>query len=224
MTASRQVWEVCNIYRARENRDSRDSVPARIGTPGTHPPARVGTPGTLSRRVLGLPGLTPSARRDSRNPLQRARARVGTSEMFPSVESPLRGGHLRHPGAGARWDSRRNPRVPGVSSREEEAVLGVFWGVYPHLRPCVPTPGSCCARRDSSAREFGQVSREREREGVRSAHPGRGAFEKMEVTNRWDGEAESQWIVAARLLYHLQYLVPYLSRLQRIHLPDRVEL
>ena len=45
-----------------------------------------------------------------------------------------------------------------------------------------------------------------------------------EVTNRWDGEAESQWIVAARLLYHLQYLVPYLSRLQRIHLPDRVEL
>jgi hypothetical protein len=45
-----------------------------------------------------------------------------------------------------------------------------------------------------------------------------------EVTNRWDGEAESQWIVAARLLYHLQYLVPYLSRLQRIHLPDRLEL
>ena len=45
-----------------------------------------------------------------------------------------------------------------------------------------------------------------------------------EVTNRWDGEAESQWIVAARLLYHLQYLVPYLSRLQRIHLPDRVKL
>ena len=45
-----------------------------------------------------------------------------------------------------------------------------------------------------------------------------------EVTNRWDGEAESQWIVAARLLYHLQYLVPYLSRLQRIHLPDRLKL
>jgi hypothetical protein len=44
------------------------------------------------------------------------------------------------------------------------------------------------------------------------------------VTNRWDGEAESQWIVAARLLYHLQYLVPYLSRLQRIHLPDRLKL
>ena len=37
-------------------------------------------------------------------------------------------------------------------------------------------------------------------------------------------EAESQWIVAARLLCHLQYLVPYLSRLQRIHLPDRLEL
>lgn len=36
-------------------------------------------------------------------------------------------------------------------------------------------------------------------------------------------EAESQWIVAARLLCHLQYLVPYLSRLQRIHLPDRLE-
>ena len=42
--------------------------------------------------------------------------------------------------------------------------------------------------------------------------------------NLWDGEAESQWIVAARLLCHLQYLVPYLSRLQRIHLPDRLEL
>lgn len=47
---------------------------------------------------------------------------------------------------------------------------------------------------------------------------------EREVTNRWDGEAESQWIVAARLLYHLQYLVPYLSRLQRIHLPDRLKL
>lgn len=47
---------------------------------------------------------------------------------------------------------------------------------------------------------------------------------ERKVTNRWDGEAESQWIVAARLLYHLQYLVPYLSRLQRIHLPDRVKL
>ena len=47
---------------------------------------------------------------------------------------------------------------------------------------------------------------------------------KWGVTNRWDGEAESQWIVAARLLCHLQYLVPYLSRLQRIHLPDRLKL
>lgn len=46
----------------------------------------------------------------------------------------------------------------------------------------------------------------------------------LKVTNRWDGEAESQWIVAARLLYHLQYLVPYLSRLQRIHLPDHLKL
>lgn len=36
--------------------------------------------------------------------------------------------------------------------------------------------------------------------------------------------AESQWIVAARLLCHLQYPATYLSRLQRIHLPDRLEL
>ena len=47
---------------------------------------------------------------------------------------------------------------------------------------------------------------------------------RKEVTNRWDGEAESQWIVAARLLYRLQYRVPYLSRLQRIYLPDGMEL
>jgi hypothetical protein len=47
---------------------------------------------------------------------------------------------------------------------------------------------------------------------------------RWEWENLWDGEAESQWIVAARLLCHLQYLVPYLSRLQRIHLPDRLEL
>lgn len=51
-----------------------------------------------------------------------------------------------------------------------------------------------------------------------------GSRKGAEVTNRRDGEAESQWIVAARLLYHLQYLVPYLSRLQRIHLPDRLKL
>ena len=44
------------------------------------------------------------------------------------------------------------------------------------------------------------------------------------VTNRWDGEAESQWIVEARLLCHLQYLIPYLSCLQRIHLPIRLKL
>ena len=36
--------------------------------------------------------------------------------------------------------------------------------------------------------------------------------------------AESQWIVAARLLCHLQYPATYLSRLQRIHLPNRLEL
>jgi hypothetical protein len=62
------------------------------------------------------------------------------------------------------------------------------------------------------------VAREMGVKSPGSWEPGR------EVTNRWDGEAESQWIVAARLLYHLQYLVPYLSRLQRIHLPDRLEL
>jgi len=36
--------------------------------------------------------------------------------------------------------------------------------------------------------------------------------------------AESQWIVAARPLCHLQYPVAYLSRLQRILLNDRLEL
>ena len=63
-------------------------------------------------------------------------------------------------------------------------------------------------------------------EGLEAWKRGRGTPEcgSWKVTNRWDGEAESQWIVAARLLYHLQYLVPYLSRLQRIHLPDRLEL
>jgi hypothetical protein len=49
-------------------------------------------------------------------------------------------------------------------------------------------------------------------------------IDSLRRENLWDGEAESQWIVAARLLCHLQYLVPYLSRLQRIHLPDRLEL
>lgn len=51
-------------------------------------------------------------------------------------------------------------------------------------------------------------------------------------TPRWNARgdksvrrrAESQWIVAARLLCHLQYPATYLSRLQRIHLPDRLEL
>ncbi|BBN11781.1 hypothetical protein Mp_5g14690 [Marchantia polymorpha subsp. ruderalis] len=37
-------------------------------------------------------------------------------------------------------------------------------------------------------------------------------------------KAESQRIEAARLLCCLQYLVPYSSRLQRIHLPNRLEL
>ncbi|PSE96150.1 hypothetical protein C7G88_18870, partial [Acinetobacter baumannii] len=36
--------------------------------------------------------------------------------------------------------------------------------------------------------------------------------------------AESQWIVAARPLCHLQYPVAYLSRLQRILLADRLKL
>jgi hypothetical protein len=36
--------------------------------------------------------------------------------------------------------------------------------------------------------------------------------------------AESQWIVAARPLCHLQYPVAYLSRLQRILLADHLEL
>ena len=65
-----------------------------------------------------------------------------------------------------------------------------------------------------------KCGRKRKEQGQSTRESGSG----KEVTNRWDGEAESQWIVAARLLYHLQYLVPYLSRLQRIHLPDRLEL
>ena len=60
-------------------------------------------------------------------------------------------------------------------------------------------------------------------EAEEDAYPGAAEWEGG-VTNRRDGEAESQRIVAARLLYRLQYLVPYLSRLQRIHLPDRLEL
>ena len=69
---------------------------------------------------------------------------------------------------------------------------------------------------------FGQVWEGQGREGDVCSTRELGGW--REVTNRWDGEAESQWIVAARLLYHLQYLVPYLSRLQRIHLPDRLKL
>lgn len=49
------------------------------------------------------------------------------------------------------------------------------------------------------------------------------AGQKGEKSRRWKGEgrieatrAESQWIVAARPLCHLQYPVAYLSRLQRI--------
>ena len=49
------------------------------------------------------------------------------------------------------------------------------------------------------------------------------AGQKGEKSKRWKGEgrieatrAESQWIVAARPLCHLQYPVAYLSRLQRI--------
>lgn len=70
---------------------------------------------------------------------------------------------------------------------------------------------------------FLSVGRKEGREGT-LVDPGLVGQKERKVTNRWDGEAESQWIVAARLLYHLQYLVPYLSRLQRIHLPDRVKL
>ena len=47
----------------------------------------------------------------------------------------------------------------------------------------------------------------------------RGGGERIRAT-----EAESQWIVAARPLCHLQYLVAYLSRLQRILPAARWEL
>ena len=46
-----------------------------------------------------------------------------------------------------------------------------------------------------------------------------GAMETMEMGGRDESKrrrAESQWIVAARPLCHLQYPVAYLSRLQRI--------
>jgi hypothetical protein len=60
------------------------------------------------------------------------------------------------------------------------------------------------------------------------------SYAKREVSRFKDGmsvgsesrrrRAESQWIVAARPLCHLQYPVAYLSRLQRILLNDRLKL
>lgn len=45
-----------------------------------------------------------------------------------------------------------------------------------------------------------------------------------EIYESSETRAESQQIVATRLLYCLQYPVPYLSRLQRIHRPKYLKL
>ncbi|KAF3946672.1 hypothetical protein CMV_027086 [Castanea mollissima] len=71
----------------------------------------------------------------------------------------------------------------------------------------------------------------RARGGLTSGRNGAKSFDEMGGLERGGGrdeskrhKAESQWIVAARPLCHLQYLVAYLSRLQRILPVARWEL
>lgn len=95
----------------------------------------------------------------------------------------------------------------------------------------MPNPATKCTR--------GEIQRRaRVRESTRASPAGGGASKHIfspqgacrtpRSNARGDKSvrrrAESQWIVAARLLCHLQYPATYLSRLQRIHLPDRLEL
>ena len=72
---------------------------------------------------------------------------------------------------------------------------------------------------DLGGRRHSDLSEGDKHKGLAEPHAGDGRGDKS-VRRR----AESQWIVAARLLCHLQYPATYLSRLQRIHLPNRLEL
>lgn len=129
-----------------------------------------------------------------------ARAGSGRARACESRSAPRRACERRSaPGFGRVWDSCAAGR--SASTPESARALGA----------------SRASEEEFILPSVGRVDPRRWRP------PGSRGIER-EVTNRWDGEAESQWIVAARLLYHLQYLVPYLSRMQRIHLPDRVEL
>lgn len=126
------------------------------------------------------------------------------------------------------------PPGPICSHSGEERISGRKEGVweekipkcFPSFFPCLFSPPSTPTL-DPSRALCRPQGRNFWRGGI---FPGwqkgvaKGILDSLRRENLWDGEAESQWIVAARLLCHLQYLVPYLSRLQRIHLPDRLEL
>lgn len=115
-------------------------------------------------------------------------------------------------------EERISGRKEGVREEKIPSVFPLsFLVCFPLLRLRPWTPRAPCAARRAGIFGGGEYSRGWQK-GVAKG------MDSLRRENLWDGEAESQWIVAARLLCHLQYLVPYLSRLQRIHLPDRLEL
>lgn len=149
---------------------------------------------TLDPRALGL-GISPSVGLALRRTLDpRALARAPPGSRWLA-------------GSRALSVSLPSPRLAGWVVRARRLSLSL------------PSPRAACSRALGVSRRVGEI---RQVSG-RGAGPTLDSFARG-GTNRWDGEAESQWIVAARLLCHLQYLVPYLSRLQRIHLPDRLKL
>lgn len=110
---------------------------------------------------------------------------------------------LRHAEPHDKTQERINPKAPNQCACTCEGV------------PCAPPGKGWGGQANKQARGdlyfFPQGARRTPRSNARG---------DKSVRRR----AESQWIVAARLLCHLQYPATYLSRLQRIHLPDRLEL
>ena len=178
------------------------SVPARV-------PARVRSPGATPK----CPGASRESRRDpevSRRDPKVSRRESGVPARPRSVPARPQSVPARPQSVPARVGS------PGASRESRsELILAKCW--TSRWWKC----GGAAPRSGAPGWIIDQVWEGR-KEGAGVGTPESGS--RKEVTNRWDGEAESQWIVAARLLYHLQYLVPYLSRLQRIHLPDRLKL
>ena len=155
MTASRQVWEVCNIYRVTENRDSRDSVPARIETPGTHPAARVGTPGTHPQRASGLPELTPArAGWDLRNV---SKCRVAPQRRTPQAPGSRRALGLPKQSPG----TASSPGCPGCPPERRKLYSESFGGFIPTCGRASRLPGPAAR---PGTRLLGNLAKCRERE------------------------------------------------------------